>query len=185
MNFVGCSKTIDLNVGNFKNKVSELKVYGKEESNEIIEVLKNYGNNKDLLINSAIKKNMMVIKNEEIVGNRNLWDEFNNNIKNKQEDSIIIVQYTEQEDAVLTYLSYSNSKFFMIKDESRDKYRDVRDKDYYEYDFKYMKLFEDNNKIYAYLLDDNSITLDELNFSLLSENISEWIPYGFIFDINK
>ena len=72
----------------------------------------------------------------------------------------------------------------MIRDESRDRYREVRDEDYYKYDFKYMKIFEENKQIYAYLLDDNNITLDELNFSLLSKNISEWIPYGFIFSIN-
>ena len=184
INSIGCSKTIDLNVKGFKNKINELKVYGKEEYSEIIKILRKCGNNKDLSINNATKKNMIVIKNEEIVGNKELWDDFNNNVKNKKEDSIIIVQYTAQEDAILTYLSYINDKFFMIRDESRDRYRDVRDEDYYKYDFKYMKIFEENKQIYAYLLDDNNITLDELNFSLLSENISEWIPYGFIFSIN-
>lgn len=184
INSIGCSKTIDLNVKGFKNKINELKVYGKEEYSEIIKILRKCGNNKDLSINNATKKNMIVIKNEEIVGNKELWDDFNNNVKNKKEDSIIIVQYTAQEDAILTYLSYINDKFFMVRDESRDRYRDVRDEDYYKYDFKYMKIFEENKQIYAYLLDDNNITLDELNFSLLSENISEWIPYGFIFSIN-
>lgn len=184
INSIGCSKTIDLNVKEFKNKINELKVYGKEEYSEIIKILRNCGNNKDLSINNAIKKDMIVIKNEEIVGNKELWDDFNNNVKNKKEDSIIIVQYTAQEDAILTYLSYINDKFFMIRDESRDRYREVRDEDYYKYDFKYMKIFKDNKQIYAYLLDDNNITLDELNFSLISKNISEWIPYGFIFNIN-
>ncbi len=184
INSIGCSKTIDLNVKGFKNKINELKVYGKEEYSEIIKILRKCGNNKDLSISNATKKNMIVIKNEEIVGNKELWDDFNNNVKNKKEDSIIIVQYTAQEDAILTYLSYINDKFFMIRDESRDRYREVRDEDYYKYDFKYMKIFEENKQIYAYLLDDNNITLDELNFSLLSKNISEWIPYGFIFSIN-
>lgn len=184
INSIGCSKTIDLNVKGFKNKINELKVYGKEEYSEIIKILRKCGNNKDLSISNATKKNMIVIKNEEIVGNKELWDDFNNNVKNKKEDSIIIVQYTAQEDAILTYLSYINDKFFMIRDESRDRYREVRDEDYYKYDFKYMKIFEENKQIYAYLLDDNNITLNELNFSLLSKNISEWIPYGFIFSIN-
>lgn len=184
INSIGCSKTIDLNVKGFKNKINELKVYGKEEYSEIIKILRKCGNNKDLSINNATKKNMIAIKNEEIVGNKELWDDFNNNVKNKKEDSIIIVQYTAQEDVILTYLSYINDKFFMIRDESRDRYREVRDEDYYKYDFKYMKIFEENKQIYAYLLDDNNITLDELNFSLLSKNISEWIPYGFIFSIN-
>lgn len=184
INSIGCSKTIDLNVKGFKNKINELKVYGNEESSEIIKILRKCGNNKDLSISNAAKKNMIVIKNEEIVGNKELWDDFNNNVKNKKEDSIIIVQYTAQEDAILTYLSYINDKFFMIRDESRDRYREVKDEDYYKYDFKYMKIFEENKQIYAYLLEDNNITLDELNFSLLSKNISEWIPYGFIFSIN-
>ncbi len=185
INFIGCCKTVDLNIKNFKNQISELKVYGKEESSEIIKILTSCGNNKDLSIDNAIKKNMIVIKNGKMVGNKNLWDNFNKNIKNKKEDSVIIVQYTAQEDAILIYLSYNKDKFFMIKDESRDRHREVRDKNYYEYDFKYMRIFEENNNIYAYLLDDNNITLDELNYSLISEDISQWVHYGFIFHINK
>ena len=122
-----------------------------------------------------------MVENEQIVGNKKIWDDFYNNSKNNREGSILIVQYTEQDDPILTYLSYKDKEFFMIEDDSRDQYRDSKNEDYFEYSFKYLKLFEENNKTYVYLLDDNKITLDELNYSLLSSNISDWIPYGFVF----
>ena len=50
---------------------------------------------------------------------------------------------------------------------------------------KYLKMFEENNKVYVYLLDDDEITLDKLNYSLLSSKVSEWIPYGFVFYYSK
>ena len=59
------------------------------------------------------------------------------------------------------------------------------EKDYYEYTFNYLKLFEEDEKIYVYLLNDDNITLEKLNYSLLSSNMNEWIPYGFVFYYDK
>ena len=95
----------------------------------------------------------------------------------------------EQYEAVINKMSShmevdaynKDNKFYMMEDDSRDQYRDTKDEDYYEYTFKYMKLFEENKKTYVYLLDDDNVTLEELNYSLLSSQISDWIPYGFVF----
>ena len=133
----------------------------------------------------AGKRNIVVIENEKFVKNENLWNDFYENIKNKKEDSILILQYTQQKDPILTYLSYKDDKFFMVEDDSRDQYRESKERDYYEYTFKYLKMFEENNKVYVYLLDDDEITLDKLNYSLLSSKVSEWIPYGFVFYYSK
>ena len=74
----------------------------------------------------------------------------------------------------------------MMEDDSRDQYRESeKEKDYYEYTFNYLKLFEEDEKIYAYLLNDDNITLEKLNYSLLSSNMNEWIPYGFVFYYDK
>lgn len=159
----------------------ELKVYSSKDSQKVKDLLKSYGEAKNLTVEKAKKNNIVVVENERIVGNKKIWDDFYNNSKNNKEGSILIVQYTEQDDPILTYLSYKDKEFFMIEDDSRDQYRDSKNEDYFEYSFKYLKLFEENNKTYVYLLDDNKITLDELNYSLLSSNISDWIPYGFVF----
>jgi len=159
----------------------KLKIYSAKDSQKVKELLKSYGDSKNLTIGKAKKNNIVVIENEQIVENEKIWNDFYNNSKKKKEDSILIVQYTEQDDPILTYLSCKDNKFFMIEDDSRDQYRDSKDEDYFEYSFKYLKLFKENNKTYVYLLDDNKITLDELNYSLLSSNISDWIPYGFVF----
>lgn len=177
---IGCKnidneKSIDL----FNEK--ELKAYSVKDSQKVKDLLKSYGKSKNLTVEEAKEKNIIVVENEKIEANETIWDDFYNDSKNRKEGSVLIVQYTEQDDPILTYLSYKDNKFFMIEDDSRDQYRDSKDEYYFEYSFKYLKLFEENNKTYVYLLDDNEITLDELNYSLLSSNISDWIPYGFVF----
>lgn len=176
----GC-KNIDneKTINTFNDK--QLEVYSSKDSQKVKDLLKSYGEAKNLTVEKAKKNNIVVVENEQIVGNKKIWEDFYNNSKNNKEGSILIVQYTEQDDPILTYLSYTDKKFFMIEDDSRDQYRDSKNEDYFEYSFKYLKLFEENNKTYVYLLDDNKITLDELNYSLLSSNISDWIPYGFVF----
>ena len=54
----------------------------------------------------------------------------------------------------------------MIEDDSRDQYRESKERDYYEYTFKYLKMFEENNKVYVYLLDDDEETDDEVPFDI-------------------
>ena len=177
---IGCSNIDNEKAINTFNGKG-LKVYSAKDSQKVKDLLKSYGESKNLTVERAKKNNIVVVENEEIVENEKIWNDFYNDIENKKEGSMLIVQYTEQGDPILTYLSYKDSKFFMIEDDSRDQYRDSKDEDYFEYSFKYLKLFKENNKTYVYLLDDNKITLDELNYSLLSSNISDWIPYGFVF----
>lgn len=177
---VGC-KNVDTEKTIDTFNEEKLKIYSAKDSQKVKELLKSYGYSKNLTLEKTKKNNIVVIENEQIVVNEKIWNDFYNNSKKKKEDSILIVQYTEQDDPILTYLSYKDNKFFMIEDDSRDQYRDDKDEDYFEYSFKYLKLFKENNKTYVYLLDDNKITLDELNYSLLSSNISDWIPYGFVF----
>lgn len=177
---IGCENIDNENIINTFND-KELKVYSSEDSQKVKDLLKSYGDAKNLTVEEAKKNNIVVVENEQIVGNKKIWNDFYNNSKNNKDGSILIVQYTEQDDPILTYLSCKDKEFFMIEDDSRDQYRDNKNEDYFEYSFKYLKLFEENNKTYVYLLDDNKITLDELNYSLLSSNISDWIPYGFVF----
>lgn len=177
---VGCKNiNNEKTINTFNDK--EIKVYSSKDSQNVKDLLKSYGGAKNLTVENAKRNNIVVVENEQIVGNEKIWNDFYDNSKKKKECSILIVQYTEQEDPILTYLSYKDKKFFMIEDDSRDQYRENKNEDYFEYSFKYLKLFEDNNKTYVYLLDDNKITLNELNYSLLSSNISDWIPYGFVF----
>lgn len=183
-NLVGCNKIDNTKtVSNLQD--NNLETYSAEDSQKIKDLLKSYGEAKNLTVEKAGKKNIIVIDNEKIAKNEKIWTSFYTNIKNKKDDSILIVQYTEQDDPILTYLSYKDDKFFMIEDDSRDQYRESKDEDYFEYNFKYLKLFEENKKTYVYLVDDDSITLDKLNYSLLSSNISDWIPYGFVFSYSE
>ena len=185
---IGCNKSEnDKITSNFydNRENDKIEIYSDTNSKEVKDLLKSYGKSKNLTVEKAGKRNIVVIENEKFVKNENLWNDFYENIKNKKEDSILILQYTQQNDPILTYLSYKDDKFFMIEDDSRDQYRESKESDYYEYTFKYLKMFEENNKVYVYLLDDDEITLDKLNYSLLSSKVSEWIPYGFVFYYSK
>lgn len=191
-NIIGCNRIIGENSRTFisvvdnesEDKYEQEGIYGEKEVSTIKDMLNDYGDEKELEVSKALAKNLVVIKEQEFIGNEDIWNKFYNNTKNKVEDSVIIVRYTEQGDPILTYLSYKNNKYFMIEDETRDRY-DENQEDYNQYEFKYLRIFEDNNYKYAYLLNDKNITLDELNYSLSSSDTSKWIPYGFIFYINK
>ena len=177
---VGCSNVNDSKtVSSFKEEKNQ--IYSSEDSKAVKKLLKSYGKSDDLTVEKVSKKDILVIEDEEIVANKDLWDNFYENSNNKKEDDILVLKYTAQNDPILIYLSYKDNKFYMMEDDSRDQYRDTKDEDYYEYTFKYMKLFEENEKTYVYLLDDDNVTLEELNYSLLSSQISDWIPYGFVF----
>lgn len=177
---VGCSNVNDSKtVSSFKEEKNQ--IYSSEDSKAVKKLLKSYGKSDDLTVEKVSKKDILVIEDEEIVANKDLWDNFYENSNNKKEDYILVLKYTAQNDPILIYLSYKDNKFYMMEDDSRDQYRDTKDEDYYEYTFKYMKLFEENEKTYVYLLDDDNVTLEELNYSLLSSQISDWIPYGFVF----
>lgn len=181
---VGCNKSDNLKTtSSFKGKEV---VYSSENSSKIKQLLKSYGISQQLTVEKMSKKNILIIKDEKIVANEKLWNDFYTNTKNKKECSITILQYTAQDDPILTYLSYKDNKFYMMEDDSRDQYRESeKEKDYYEYTFNYLKLFEEDEKIYVYLLNDDNITLEKLNYSLLSSNMNEWIPYGFVFYYDK
>lgn len=188
ISLIGCSNFIASNtktVDNIAKSQNEVNIYGEKDSKKVKELLKSFGKTKDLSIEKATEKDMVVIDNKEIVANKKLWEDFYNNSQKNIEDSVIIVKYTEQDDPILTYVSYVDQKYYMIEDESRNRYNEIENKDYYEYSFKYLREFEDNYFKYVYLLDDKDITLDELNYTLLSNNEEEWIKYGFVFYINK
>ncbi|MEG1411147.1 MAG: DUF4362 domain-containing protein [Terrisporobacter sp.] len=190
VNIIGCNQYMSNNAKAVDNVVeSEVaeknNIYGKNDLKAIKEILKDCGSKKDLSVEKAKEKNMFVIKDRKIQCNENLWKDFADNSKENKDDEIIILKYTEQGDPILTYLSYLDGNYFMVEDESRNNYKEGYDKDYYEYSFKYLRMFEDDNYQYAYLLDDKDITLEALNYSLLSSNEDDWVPYGFIFYIEK
>ena len=184
LTLVGCNKVDNSKVvSNFDKKIEV--VYSKGDIKKVKKLLKSYGTSHDLTIKKVKNREILVLKDGIIKENENLWNEFFTNTKNNKESYIIILQYTPQNDPILTYLSYKNNEYYMLEDDSRDKFRGGEKEDYYEYTFKYLKLFEENEKVYVYLLDDDKITLEKLNYSLLSSKIDEWIPYGFVFYYNK
>lgn len=184
LTLVGCNKVDNSKVvSNFDKKIEV--VYSKGDIKKVKKLLKSYGTSHDLTIKKVKNREILVIKDGIIKENENLWNEFFTNTKNNKESYIIILQYTPQNDPILTYLSYKNNEYYMLEDDSRDKFREGEKEDYYEYTFKYLKLFEENEKVYVYLLDDDKITLEKLNYSLLGSKIDEWIPYGFVFYYNK
>lgn len=177
---VGCSKEESINmVSDVAGKSSQ--PYSSKNLQEVKDLLKSYGDSSDLTVEEGSKKGMIVIENEEITANEELWTNFYENSQNQKNGNVTILKFTAHNDPVVTYLSYKDNEFFMVEDQSRDRYREDDVEDYYQSTFKYMKLFEENEKTYVYLLNDEKVTLEELNYSLMSTNIEEWIPYGFAF----
>lgn len=82
-----------------------IEVYPVEDLQKVKDLLKFCGNAKNLMVEKAGKKNIIVLDNEKIVKNKELWTDFHKNSKDKNEDSILKLQYIEQYNLILTYLS--------------------------------------------------------------------------------
>lgn len=106
-------------------------------------------------------------------------DEFLERAKNKRAVEMRILQYTMEGDPIITKLLYNGIKYYMVEDDSRDKFRGDS-KAYHEFCFSYLKAYEENDRISYYLVDDDSISLDDIQQSMLSSNVNDYIPHAFV-----
>ena len=84
---VGCSNVNDSKtVSSFKEEKNQ--IYSSEDSKAVKKLLKSYGKSDDLTVEKVSKKDILVIEDEEIVANKDLWDNFYENSNNKKEDEL-------------------------------------------------------------------------------------------------
>lgn len=80
---------------------------------------------------------------------------------------ITIVQYTVEGDPIITQLVYDGESYYGVIDSTRDKFGS---NEYYTFEYLYLKNFNEGDEEIYYLLNDDSLTYDEINYYLSKEN---------------
>lgn len=162
----------------FQKRVEQIEVYGKDDIQNIKTILNSYPENYSS--NKAIGKGDYVIVLGQVKDGQNVWDNFCKNIKDKKNSCIVIVQYTNEGDPILGYLSYIYGNFFYMEDNTRDRFRGG---DYSSDEYKYLKTFKEKEGTSAVLINDNTVTYEQYKNSMISSDSSDHIPCRPLFYI--
>ena len=123
-----------------------------------------------------------------IVSGQDKWDSFYKNVQSGKPAEIVTVQYTTEGDAILNYLNFDGNDFYLVEDDSRDGFAG-QGEHYREHTYRYLKIFdktyEDREDTqYFMLVNDESLTFEELEEYWLSSAIEETIEYHILGCIN-
>lgn len=133
-------------------------------------------------IEQAKTRDDLLLRNEDI--NYGLWDAFYENVQNETEASLLLCSSTDEGDPIYTYLYYDGTKFYLLFDNTRDKWRGTGP-EYEEavYENLLVELYHaPNNKVYleAVLNHDPSLTYEDCMRSSLSSAYPpapiDWYP---------
>lgn len=72
-------------------------------------------------IEQAKTRDDLLLRDEDI--NYGLWDTFYENVQNETEASLLFGSSTDEGDLIYTYLYYDGTKFYLLFDNTRDKWR--------------------------------------------------------------
>lgn len=120
-----------------------------------------------------LREDAYVILHGEVKSGQDKWDRFYQNVQNQIPAEIVLIQFTDEGDAILTYLYYDGNDFYAVEDDSRDAFAGAGER-YWEKQFKYLKIFEEavngESARSIMLLDDNNLTWEDIKKSWLSSS---------------
>ena len=155
----------ELNVNSFDKIKSELLLIPREYSSD-----------------SAVSDGCFVSVHGNMKSSANTIEDFILDSSKGKPTTITIFEYTIEGDPIITKTIYDGSKYYGIVDNTRDAFGI---KEYHEFEFKYFREFKyDNSKNY-YLLNDNEITYNEFNKSMISSNSNDNIEHKYLFSVDN
>ena len=89
---------------------------------------------------------------------KKVWDKFYANSTKGKDAAVLICQYTDEGDPILTYVSFMDGSFYSITDTSRDTYGGPDP--YYSGSYKFLNQFKTDGQITAFLSDFDYRTLE-------------------------
>lgn len=134
---------------------------------------------------TAVKDGCFVIVHGVLKSKISIMDAFVSNCKSGKASSITIVQYTVEGDALITKVVYSNHKYYGIDDGTRDAFASLEDRIYREFEYKYLKVFEEKSNMSYYLVNDDKLSSNDISKSSTSSNSKDFIKYKFLCSYNN
>jgi len=114
-------------------------IYGVEEKEEILKILNAYP--ASVNPNEAAADGLFVITFEGVnADSKIVWDTFYEEVQQGKDTSIIIVEYTVEGDAILTYISFKEGSFYSLVDVSRDKFG--VGEAYYDGSYQFLRIYD-------------------------------------------
>ena len=126
-----------------------------------------------------VKDGCFVILHEEANSKLEDMDKFVSDSQSGKETSITIAQYTIKGDTSITKIIYDGTKYYGVE---KDTTYNSDNPEYRQFEFKYLKAFEENNVKTYLLFNDNEITYSKYIKSMISSNSNDWIEHQFICD---
>lgn len=133
-------------------------------------------------VEKAVEDGCFVVVHGKVKSDLKIIDEFVSNSENGKSASITVVQYTIEGDPIITKVIYDGTNYYGIEDNTRDDYGTPQ---YQDFEFKYLKIFEEHDSKMYILFNDNEITYDEYIKSMLSSSSEAWIDHRFICSYDK
>ena len=140
------------------------------------EQLKNRDENDDDLI--------VINTGGELRRGKELLDNFLKSINGGKPAEFTSLMYTVEGDAIYTYVLFDGDKFYSVEDDSRDKFRGDGEA-YVSYESKYLKEFDGGDYLTYIMLDDDSLTYDDIVKSWLSSTTEAFVKMKVLFSIEK
>ena len=159
---VGCNSKIV--------STEDTNVFDKIKS-ELELIPKNYS------ADNAIKDGCFVILNEEVKSELEIMNKFVSDSRNERPTSITIVQSPIVGETIITKIIYDGTNYYGI--EYNTGYTSTNPK-YYQFQFKYLKIFKENGINTYCLFNDNGVTYSKFIKSMISSNSNDWIDHQII-----
>lgn len=171
-----CVLIIVLLVGCSNNKVKII-----ENSNDLNKIKSEISLiPKEYNADTAVKDGCFVIVHGELKSETNIMDNFVLDSKNRKSSAITIVQYTEEGDPIITKVVYNGHSYYGVEDDTRDAFSSLENRKYWEFEYKYLKVFEENDSKRYYLVNDEKLTSEDIWKSVISSQSSDMIVHKYL-----
>lgn len=118
-------------------------------------------------LEDGIKEGHFIVIHGKLNSDINIMNKFVDESGKGNSSEITIVQYTVEGDPIITQLAYDGESYYGVIDSTRDKFGS---NEYYNFEYLYLKNFNEGEEEIYYLVNDDSLTYDEINYYLSKEN---------------
>lgn len=159
---------------NFLNsEIRQLMVYGSEDTEAIDKLLETLP---DTMDEAKQRSNLLLKTYVDAETDYTLWDQFYEYVRKETPASLLMGFSTEEGDMIYSYLSYDGSSFYIMEDDTRDKWSSSRGYRGSTYsNLKIEDYMAGDGALYqvAYLCNDETVTYQKIMKELLSSTIPE------------
>lgn len=121
----------------------------------------------------AVEDGHVVIVHGTMASDPSRFQEFIEETGKGVKKDLTLVQYTIEGDPILTRVNFDGAVYRGMEDSTRDKFGE---QGYREFEFRYLKLLEDQGRRLVILADDDTVTFDKYMRGMQGSHMGDDIP---------